>query len=260
MKMTQQLSERILSDAHKMAFMHLSQIMKKYGANQFMWLRVDRTDPGFDNFLFAYKNQVFSVFVRLFYRGKDIMTKDVDQMFWNLTRRNNMIPCVFSLDLKTLGDRGEQYELIPRDPNGWNLVNFNTGNKVIPQELNIPGKIEMSEYEKINMAVRVALHFLVDNNDFKIRSFCDTPGFIPNIWFSDNDGRIAWLCVGIGKGNPDKIAKPDIQELLTSKANGYDGFFFPVGADCKDEKLYRESKIILKHIGLIKIHDAQKAE
>ena len=256
LKITPEVEQNILNGAHEIAYRHLDTMMKQSGApRNFAWLRVVHRIPNVEDFLFAYKNQVFAVLIRIFNNAKIITSQDTDQMFWNLTRQNNIIPCVFPLDITTSDHDVRPYELTVHAPDGWNLVNFNTNNNVIPNELDIAEKIEMSEYEKSILAINVALNFLVGDNGFSIRSFCDIPGTLPQIWFVDKGGRVAWLCVGYGDSND--VAVPDIKNLLKTHARGFDGFFMRVILKSPDEKFYRGAKIDALHSGLMKIHTAE---
>ena len=172
-----------------------------------------------------------------------------------------MIPCVFPVEviITEVTEEGViKYELKLKSQNDWNLVNFNTGNVVTPNELGTPEKIEMSEYELSNFAIHIAHRFLVTKKGYKVRSICDLPGMLPQMWFVDKQGKPAWLCVGYALGDPRNIPQPDIQKLIKSKAKKYNGFFLPIGLQTNDVKLYRQSKINVYHSDLIQIYTADK--
>lgn len=263
-KLTPKLVHKILNDARVLAHQHISEMMDKYkhNNNDFVWLRDFRTNPGVDDFVFMYKNQCFSVLIKLSSGKKSIMSSDIDQTFWNFTRQNNIIPCVFPMELSIyeVNENDAKYKLKIKSPDDWNLVNFNTGNAVTPQELGMSEKIEMSEYELNNFAINIARRFLVTHKGYKIKSICDLPGMSPQMWFIDKQGQPAWLCVGYALGDPSNIPQPDIQELIKVRAKKYNGFFFPIGLQTNDVKLYRRSKINVFCSDLIQIYTAPTPE
>lgn len=171
---------------------HIQQLMNKAPAN-FAWIRSELTSPAFDDMNFRYKNQVFSVLVKIFHNRREITSPHRQELFIQETKKYNMIPCVFPVDLELIGtnsphgygvviERGKfpKHKLTPRNSNNWNLSHATTGTPINPLALASDEPILMSEYEINNFAIRIVINQL-KKDGLKLESFCDVPDIVPQL-------------------------------------------------------------------------------
>lgn len=170
----------------------------------FRWIKTDWTYPSFEHFTFAYKNQVFPVFVELMVDGKSQMRSNEKERFLVAAEQNNLIPCTFRVNVnyKKVSswkfwepekiDR-TQFSLSPYS-DGWNLWDLRTGNAVDPSTMGDDSDVEMSAWEKIDFCVQNVKTYL-EKEGYKIDSYCSLPEIEPQIWFQDKDGYHCWCIV-----------------------------------------------------------------
>ena len=90
----------------------------------FRWIKTEYLSPSFDDFTFAFLNQVFPVQVlRVTDNGKLLNVQPRIEVLRREAGCNNLIPCVFPIREST----GR-----PFFPDTWNLFNPFTGRKVDP--------------------------------------------------------------------------------------------------------------------------------
>lgn len=185
----------------------------------FAWLRKELTSPSFDDMNFKYKNQVFSLLVELKTNNKNILPENRKKIFYEECKNNNLIPCLFPIDAKTLTPLGK----------GWNLYNLITNDYIDPLKIATDDEIEMSDWEFNNFAIFNVLQFL-NKNGYKIHSFCDAPGIIPQIWFKDKNRKPAWVIVKY-YFYPTKYEDVKINEVdrVAAMVKQYDGYIAKVG-------------------------------
>lgn len=261
--------ESLYVEAHNLAGYHIQQMIGE-NKSDFTWIRPEITNPSFDDLNFRYKNQVFSVLIRMFRDGKEMLEPRRIEPFIRETKANNLIPCVFPVDLEfvevmsPLGygvliepGKNPSHELKMKDPTGWNLFHVETNKKINPLELADDTPVLMSDYEMQNFAIQVVRNKL-KKDGFKLESFCDAPGITPQIWFQDKDGKMCWVWVEYGPDEKE-IKEPDISKFLNSTLANYDGYFAPVGIQpMKGDNAYRGIGYYIDYSGLINIHKATK--
>lgn len=238
--------------------------------SDFTWIRAEPTRPSFDDLNFRYKNQVFSVLIKIFDKvsGKEIITTGREAMFEKCTKENNLVPCIFPIDFELVpttepfwGYKLEPYKtpahkLTPQNPDDWNLFRFKTHEKIDPIKLASDTPVLMSDYEMQNFAIQIVRNQL-KKDGFKLESFCDAPGITPQVWFQDKNGKMCWVCVEYGP-NEKEIKAPDISNMPNSILAEHDGYFAPVGIQpMKGDKNYRGIGYYVDYSGLINIHKAK---
>lgn len=175
----------------------------------YCWIRNEITYPSFDHLVFRFKNMVYSVYIDFIDRshgyGLTVKKEYLEQI--RICENNNMIPCLYLLDPKTMTPPSR----------GLNLINTATREPVDPMEISTDEPVEMSDWEMHNFAIQVAIQDLI-NKGFEIGSFCDYPGIAPNIWFSRKEPVTpSWAFVRFHKGQPapsNQIRIPDCHERL----------------------------------------------
>ncbi len=167
------------------------------------WIKTELTYPSFEHFTFAYKNQIFPVFVELFENGISQMTKNERDRFLTVANQCHFIPCVYKVQIirkkKSIWNfikANNQKDDIVLEPMsaGWNLWDLRTGLEVNPLTLGDNQKIIMSEWETQGIAIQIVRDYLKKEN-YLIDSFCNLPEINPQIWFVDHSGYRCWLIV-----------------------------------------------------------------
>lgn len=178
----------------------------------------------------------------------NILPESRKKIFQEVCSQNNLVPCVFPIDVKTLTPLGK----------GWNLFNLLTNEPINPITLATDEKVPMSEWEFNNFAIFQVMPF-IDKQGLKIHSFCDTPGITPQIWFQDKMGRTAWIIVKYAM-YPTKAQDIIIEnvEQVASTISAYDGYiariaFMPI----EKGNCYRKSGFYVSFNGLEKVYIAR---
>lgn len=214
----------------------------------FAWLRKELTSPSFDDMNFSYKNQVFSLLVELKDKGVNILPENRKKIFQEVCSQNNLVPCVFPIDARTLTPLGK----------GWNLFNLLTNEPINPLMLASDEKIPMSEWEFNNFAIFQVMQF-IDKQGLKIHSFCDAPDITPQIWFQDKTGRTAWVIVKYAM-YPTRAQDIVIKnvEQVASTVPAYDGYIARIAfMPMKEGDCYRKSGFYVSFNGLEKVYKAR---
>jgi len=212
------------------------------------WIKTEPSYPSFDDFTFAYKNQIFSVMVlRVDDKGRIIDPPPRLEALRRETGRNNLVPCVFPLHYKT----GR-----PIFPGTWNLVNPFTGKRVAPDKMRSDSLVEVSDWEIRNWAVNIVWNYL-DREGFEKCSYCDAPEINPQIWFKDRNHKECWIQV-LYSVEPNDVEKQNFSfydwppEVLS-----HDGYVAHVGfAPVEAPILYRTHGACVKFQGIEIIHKA----
>ena len=216
----------------------------------FRWIKPELTYPAFDHFTFAFGNQVFPVFVELIREGVSLMQRKERDRLVEAAAHNRLVPCLCKMNLvpvrssvlaRTFGGNppaGNHFGLEPVDGAGWNLWDARTNAPVDPAKLATDERIEMSEWELRNFAIKIVRDDLAETGR-KVTSFCDVPEIDPQIWFLDEKGRECWALVRFLR-NPedDDFRKWVGYENKDSRLKTYDGFFAGVGAASAEPVLF----------------------
>ncbi len=257
--------DELFLNARDIAGNHIQNMMNKTPSD-FVWIRSELTDPAFDDMNFRYKNQVFSVLIKVFLNGHEITDPERQEFFMEETKNYNMIPCIFPVDMNLIATGigfmikpGEfpKHKLTPRFAKDWNLIHAETGAPINPLDLASDEPILMSEYELNNFAIRIVSKLLKDDGG-KLESFCDIPGVSPQIWFQDSTRKMCWVCVKYGT-QESELTRPDNFEILElskqPQINKHDGYFATVEFTPIKGKPYRGSGFHVKCPGLVNIYD-----
>jgi len=254
-------------EARDFAGRHIQQLMNKT-PDDFAWIRSELTAPAFDDMNFRYKNQVFSVLVKIFHNGREITPPHRQELFLQETKKYNMIPCIFPVNLNLVATESKygygvviepgkipKHEFTPIIATEWNLSHAETGAPINPLNMASDEPVLMSEYELQNFAIRVVINQL-KKDGIKLESFCDIPGIVPQLWFQDSNGKICWVYVQYGP-DKSKLTPPDLSEISKQASlNKYDGYFAPVALALVKEKPYRGSGFYVNYSGLMNIFKA----
>ena len=180
----------------------------------FAWLRKELVSPSFDDMNFSYKNQVFSLLVDLKDKGVNILPEHRKKIFQEVCSKNNLVPCLFPIDVATLTPLGKN----------WNLFHLLTNEPINPLTIAGDEKIPMSEWEFNNFAIFQVMQFM-NRQHLKIHSFCDATDIIPQIWFEDKKGKPAWVIVkyAMYPTRAQDIIIDNVEQVASTVAD-YDGY------------------------------------
>ena len=216
----------------------------------FRWIKTDLTSPDFEDFAFAYRQQIFSVIVE-----QANVEKDGKFAFGNPGRvamlrqicyENNLIPCIYPIIKK---DGANVFLGI------WNLVHAETREFVDPTSLSSDEPVEVSGWEFRNWAIQIVINYIKEQG-FQLLSYCDMPGIDPQIWFKNAEGNNCWIEVlPITPGN-----KPTFSlEGFPSSVLKYDGYVaevsFAASENDRVSKIFRAKGADVEFEGIKKIHD-----
>ena len=223
--------------------------MRESGEQGFSWLRADLTSPSFDDMNFAYKNQVFSLLLELKINGRNILDENRKKIFREVCEKNNLLPCVFPMDARTL-------KPLEKD---WNLFHLVTNEAINPLKVATDEKVLMSDWELNNFAISTVMQY-INKDGMKIHSYCDAPEITPQVWFEDKNGKPAWVIVKYAKypTKPSEIIIDNVEQVAATVPQ-FDGYvarvaFMPAdGGEC-----YRKSGYYISYPGLEKVYMARK--
>ena len=177
---------------------------------EFSWIRGLPFNPTFDDMIFRYKNQIFSVYVDIVPQGQKWHTYQnaAHLLQLRVCREHGLIPCCYPLD---------RHSLKPLTA-GWNLFHTETGAPIDPQALATDIPIPMGAWEQSSYAIDILIRNLTEKGA-KILSWSDIPGILPQMWFLAEDENPRWLVVQpYLKGTtpppePKLTLPPDLQML-----------------------------------------------
>ena len=209
---------------------------------KFRWIKTELTYPAFDNFTFAFGNQIFPVFVEIVQDGRSLLETRERERLVEAAKDNHLVPCLWKMNVTSLkpsvADRilgrnrpyGNPFNMAPTNPMSWNLWHAETGKSLDPVSFATNERIEMSEWELRNFAIGIARQE-VEKKNWKVSSFCDVLQIDPQIWFEDDKGRMCWCIVRFVR-NPDNddFHKWVGYENKDPRLKPYDGFYAGVGA------------------------------
>ena len=258
----------IFLKARDLAGTHIQKLMAEDPKN-FAWIRSELTSPSFDDMNFRYKNKVFSILIKVFQNGKEITDRFREVIFEEETRDNDLVPCVFSVNLDFIPTHSEhgygihikkgeipEYRLSLSGTSKWNLTHLLTGKDIDPFAIASDTPVVMSKYEMQNFAILVVREHL-KKEGLKLESFCDAPGVVPQLWFQEKDGKRSWVYIDYGP-KASLIATPDITEMTKGLLGQFNGYHAAVGLQlAKGDKPYRGSGFYVDFSGLKKIHSAK---
>lgn len=172
---------RVLIQARNLAGSSLEKLFREHSLNGrpspngFRWIKSEWTFPSFEHFTFAYKNQIFPVFVELLVNGESIMLPNERIRFLDASRRYNLVPCVYKVDVapqssfvktksewfgngtvcKSIPNLNKPAKMLKPYSDGWNLFDLRNGKPINPEEIGTDERIKMSEWELLNFACQI---------------------------------------------------------------------------------------------------------
>lgn len=131
--------DEFISEARNVAKDHILKMIGKTSPD-FSWVQSESTRPVFDDICFQYKNQFFSVLIKIFHNGHEITSPERQERFIAGAKKRNMISCIFPVDFEFSAPDCPPGVLIPIDPKhlpkyklsphsarDWTLINAETG-------------------------------------------------------------------------------------------------------------------------------------
>ena len=205
----------------------------------FRWL-VTQPQMLFAHIVFAYRNQVFAVYVNVVNDGVPSFSQAHRDRLLEASEKYNLVPCEFRVmagksGVNQLGICGS--ELIPDSA----LRDVRTGEAISPERLATDKDIPMSAWERRTFAIDVIGREIRKNRGFEIGSTCSVIGIDPQIWFKDDKGCMCWCIVRdwIGKGDSE-CKKTDFYHFIDAHdyLRPYDGYFGGVSIASAEPVVY----------------------
>lgn len=229
---------------------HIQKMINKNGGfkSGFAWLRKELTSPSFDDMNFSYKNKVFSLLIDLKNKDKNILPEHRKIIFNKVCLENDLIPCVFPIDVQNLTPINRE----------WNLFHSLTNKSIDPLEVASDEKTPMSKWEFNNFAIFQVMQFICKQG-LIIHSFCDAPDILPQIWFQDKDGKPSWVIVkyALYPTRAQDITVENIEELAATAPN-YNRYIARIAFMPMEEgNCYRQSGFYISFQGLEKVYQAK---
>ena len=197
--------------AYNLMGMHIQGIVNKLDLKypiDFSFIKSHPFDKEFADMVFRYKNQVYAILMDINYNGKHVsLSESKKQDFINISKQNNLIPCVFPIILQFKSTDDEyghgthitelktpdtEYSVV--NPDSWNFINAETSEYVNPLEKFSDKPMNMSDYELYNFSVLVASQ-MFEQKGFIINTISDIPTFYPQIIFKDQSGQEYWCII-----------------------------------------------------------------
>ncbi|MBR4624846.1 MAG: hypothetical protein IKO56_04840, partial [Alphaproteobacteria bacterium] len=125
--------------------------------DNFEWNRFVSDSSSFDDLNFRYKNNVFSVFIQIYYNGEELPIDYArKQKMLAIAKQNNHIPCVFPVNIT---DDTEEYRIWPAG-GGANLFDLEMNTPLDPLKLASNKLVRRSKYDLLNGAIKTIWYHL----------------------------------------------------------------------------------------------------
>lgn len=189
--------------------------------HDFRWIKAELTWPSFDHLTFAYRNKVFSVLVNVVATGQSSLTDQERGRCLEAARQNDLVPCVFTVEGRTLQPITGQ----------WNLTHLADGHPICPQDIGSEQRAVMSGWELSHFAIQVVRQHIQQQGTGRVLSFCDVPEMDPQIWWETGPNKRSWIIVRFFSAlrGDEKQSFVDIRSRFPHLAK-YDGYFAGVSA------------------------------
>lgn len=198
----------------------------------FRWL-VTQPQMLFAHLVFAYRNQVFAIYVSVEEEGVSSFTERHRWRLLSSAEDFDLIPCEFKVVLKPLVrlPNGAYSQALRPAVKGLGLVDVRTGEAIDLLAMTSDVQVEMSEWERHNLAVQMAADALEKEYDGEIVGVSSVMNMVPQVWFQDKDGRMCWCIVREWVGeDEDVLTAADVVDILAENEHlkVYDGYFIGV--------------------------------
>lgn len=150
------------------------------------WLRAHPNPPYLEHLSFRIGNQLF--FIRVEDAEGKIAGPGSLRGLLMVAEENHGIPCLLAMKRRWFGGTW-----VAERP-GWGLIDARSGAPVDPLSLVTDEKIEMTTWERHDMAVQVVADYL-KNAGHQIMSWQGNPTVDPSIWFIGESKRPEWVVV-----------------------------------------------------------------
>ncbi len=208
---------------HQMALDWLSERMEENGGMShegsagFMWLKKKMTLPSFCDLVFEFRGNVFAVLPIEATDANFSVPKEKEALLLKYAEENDMIPCVFPVDVR-------DKRLLSF---GWNLINLNSRSFINPTKLEPRENVPLSRWEQRLSAIMMLCSHIEEQGGI-VLSWQDSLGVYPQIWFEDQEGRKCWVLLsyddGSGADTEVSILSPQKERL-----KNYPGYIACVG-------------------------------
>ena len=221
------------------------------------WLRADYTYPAFDSMCFIYKNKVFSVIIDILDENENSQLPEIyikRQLY--AAKEYDLVPCKFQVIVPNPEEPNK--DEIKAKNTGWNLYHTKTNEEIFPEKISGDEPTEMSEWEKRNFAIKIAIRYLKAKK-LQILSYQDTLEVDPQIWFKDKNEKKCWLTVRCATAPDKDVDKPKKLDEIIRRCFRNDGYFMgivfsPVNENKNDYKIYRNSDVNVEPVCFEKVH------
>lgn len=229
----------------------------------FKWLKCHLYETAFDDMTFIYKNHVFSVLLKVYYNGEEIVDEEQEHAFLKQTKSNNFVPCAFPIIIKET-DSSKKISIKTRT--GFNLFNYRTGNEINPLKIvsDFPMRTHRSWYELGLISVEVITNALKEKKNIRLSDFVyydpENSKTCPILRWCNEEGKECKCAVKYFK-NIEELKSADIDKIIkstTPRLCSID-YFAPVIIDCKKESAYRNNDVNIYYSKdvFIKVNDVQ---
>lgn len=210
----------------------------------FKWLKCHLFETSFDDMTFIYKNHVFSVLLKVYYNGEEIVDEEHEQAFLKQTKSNSFVPCVFPIVVK---ETDSSKNVSTKTRTGLNLFNYKTGSEINPvkMEADYPYRAYRSWYELGLISVEVITKALEEKKNIRLSDF---------VYYDPKNSKtcpvITWNnekreeCRGIIKyfKSIEELKSADINKIKSAIKKSWSvEYFIPVVIDCKKKSAYRNN-------------------
>ena len=229
------------------AFEMAIETINQQGGDKVVWLRDYLHSPVHEHLSFVFGNKVYSVIID----NKGLIEKELVQKQQDFCKANNLTPAVFAVDITDDGifkPRGK----------GWNLFESYGMQPINPESLATDKKIEMSDWEVHDLAVKTACHQLRESGKL-VATYQTHPLVYPAIWMGDSEEPEEWVVVqGVRATDEVKALEVPDETEAELRSKGKAGYVTTVVLaaldDAEDKKLYRGDNIQTTLLGFQKVH------
>ncbi|MDR1166112.1 MAG: hypothetical protein LBO66_09690 [Deltaproteobacteria bacterium] len=197
--------------------------IQRLGVNGLSWFKGDLSAPLFEHFSFRMGNQLF--FVRLEDAEGRLKVPGNMSGLLEIAAACKGHPLI--MPMRNTG--GIWLPIVP----GWGLVDAKTKAPVNPKNLLTPERVEYTDWELHDMAVR---SILLSLGDKKIISYASHPDLSPSVWYRGESGA-EWVIARFARRPAADAAPPSnwarIKESCFSRGSG-NGSFVVVAFAAKD--------------------------
>lgn len=150
------------------------------------WIRVHPYPPFREHLSFRLGNQIF--FVRVVDTSEKLEGPGSLEGLSRIAREANGLACLLPMKKKFFGGKWVAAE------SGWGLLDAESGKPIDPFHLVSDEKIEMTDWELLDISVQVVRNYL-EKQGCTVTQWLSDPAVYPSIWFFGDSGLLEWVVV-----------------------------------------------------------------